>query len=87
MKGRPYGKPVIETTRTFETSALACAKTPDPPPGSYHMPPGGPYVTGHFGPGFGGDESLSGSAGTGWPPGSTSYPYSGLCLTWVTYSS
>jgi len=82
-----YRRPSISSERVFETNALACGKTTDPPPGSFHMPPGGPYLTGHFGPGFGGSESVSGSAGFTLPPGSTSYAYTGMCTIWITFSS
>jgi hypothetical protein len=84
---KTYAKPVVVSDKVYETSALACGKTTDPPPGSYHIRPNGPFITGHFGPGFGGSESMSGSAGTAWPPGSTSYSYYGLCTNWVTYAS
>ena len=86
---RDYDTPCIITEKCFETSALACAKTTDPPPGSWHF--GHPYdtFTGHFGGGFGGDESLTGSAGIGFGPGGTSGSYvaSGQCTNWITYSS
>lgn len=85
---RTYRKPDIQSEVSFETSALACAKTPDPPPGSWHL--GSAYDTfiGHFGEGFGGSESVSGSAGIGFGPGGTSssYAYSGMCGNWVMYS-
>ncbi len=84
---KKYRKPAVASDKSFETNALACGKTTDPPPGSFHIPGGGAALTGHFGPGFGGSESVSGSAGTGWPPGSTSYAYSGMCTNWVTFSS
>ena len=85
---RKYCKPFIISQRSLETSALACGKTTDPPPGSFHFSSSYDSLTGHFGPGFGGSESVSGSAGTGWPHGgSTSYPYSALCTNWVTFSS
>ena len=86
---RDYATPSIETESCFETSALACAKTTDPPPGSWHT--GSPYDTfsGHFGPGFGGSESNSGSPGIGFGPGGTSssYHYYGMCTNWITFSS
>ena len=86
---KKYSKPVIVTEKSFETSALACAKTPCPPPGSWHMGSAYDTFTGHFGGGFGGSESVSGSAGIGFGPGGTSqsYVYSGMCGNWVTYSS
>jgi hypothetical protein len=87
MSRREYRRPGIQSERVFETSALACGKTVNPPPGSYHIRPGGPYWTGHFGPGMGGYESLSGSVGTAWPPGSTSVAYSTLCTNWITFHS
>ncbi len=45
--------------------------------------------SGHFGPGFGGSESISGSAGIGFGPGGTSssYYYDGLCGNWITFTS
>ena len=87
MSRKPYRQPAIHSERSFETSALARGKTVNPPPGSYHMRPNGPYATGHFGPGFAAYESMSGSAGAAWPPGSTSYPYSGMCTNWITFHS
>jgi hypothetical protein len=84
-----YRKPSILSEKSFETTALGCGKTIDPPPGSYHW--GSAYDTfvGHFGPGFGPSESMSGSPGVGFGPGATtqSYSYSGLCINWITYSS
>jgi len=88
MKKRAYQPPVIESARSYETSALACGKTNDPPPGSFHF---SQYLamTGHFGPGFGPDESVSGTAMTGTSPmmASQSYSYAGLCTNWVTWQS
>jgi hypothetical protein len=84
-----YSKPSIGTQVCYESSALACAKTTDPPPGSFHGSSAYDTFTGHFGPGFGGDESLTGSAGIGFGPGGTSGStvYSVPCSTWITYSS
>jgi hypothetical protein len=87
---RPYSPPSIRTEVSFETTALACAKTPDPPPGSFHFGAAYDTFTGHFGTTWGTwDESISGSFGVGFgPSGSTvSYGYSGLCLNWVTFAS
>ncbi len=83
-----YCKPSISSTQSFETSALSCGKTTDPPPGSFHFGSGYSAFTGHFGGGFGGSESVSGSA-LGGTPGmsSQSYQYSGLCQNWVTWQS
>jgi hypothetical protein len=73
----------VVSESSFETGALACAKTADPPPGSWHFGPGTSF-TGHFGPGLG--ESQSGTAvATG--PSSFSYPYSLLCTNWVTLAT
>ena len=85
----PYGKPVIQSEQSFETSALACGKTSGSDPGSHHMSSAYDTFTGHFGGGFGGSESISGSAGVGFGPGGTSqtYAYSGLCGNWVQMSS
>ena len=85
----PYGKPVILTQQSFETSALACGKTSAGDPGSRHFAGAYDTFTGHFGPGRGASESLSGSAGVGFGPGGTSgsYIYSGLCGNWVQMSS
>jgi len=74
---KKYYKPSVESEKLFETSALACGKTTDPPPGSWHTASGYDTFSGHFGPGFGGSESMSGTAFTGWPPGSASYPRGG----------
>lgn len=86
---RDYVTPQIRTEKCFETSALACAKTTDSPPGSWHSGHAYDTWTGHLGPGFGTRESLTGSAGVGFGPGGTSgsYYYGGLCNNWVTYSS
>ncbi len=88
MKKAIYSKPRIATEKTFETSALACGKTTDPPPGSWHTGSAYDTFTGHLGPGMA-SESASGSAGIGFGPGGTSgsYVYSGMCGNWVTYSS
>jgi hypothetical protein len=89
MKKAIYSKPRIATEKTFETSALACGKTTDPPPGSWHTGSAYDTFTGHMGGGFAGSESVSGSGGIGFGPGGTSgsYVYSGMCGNWVTYSS
>ena len=88
---RKYSKPSMESEQSFEKSALACGKTTDPPPGSYHFKDGTATFTGHAGPGFGGSESISGGSGSPhmYVPGkaSESISFTGLCLTWVTYSS
>lgn len=86
---RDYIKPSIMTEKRFETSALACGRTSSPPPGSWHFSSAYDTFTGHFAGGFGGSESVSGSAGIGFGPGGTSqsYGYSGLCGNWITYSS
>lgn len=83
-----YCRPSVLTEKCFETSALACGKTTDPPPGSWHFINWYDTFTGHFGGGFGGSESVSGSAGIG-GIGNTSqaYPYSGLCTNGVTFNS
>ena len=85
-----YASPRVRSELLFETSALACAKTTDPPPGSWHFGSGYDTFSGHFGPGFGGSESISGgSYGVGFGPGGTSgsYHYTGLCGNWITFSS
>jgi len=85
----PYRKPGIVTEKSFETTALACGKTSSGDTGSRHFASAYDTFTGHFGGGFGGSESVSGSAGVGFGPGGTSqsYGYSGLCGTWVQMSS
>ncbi len=85
----PYEKPVIQTQRSFETSALACGKTSSGDPGSHHMGSAYDTFTGHMGSGFGGSESISGSAGIGFGPGGTSssYNYAGMCGNWIQMSS
>jgi hypothetical protein len=85
----PYGKPVILTQQSFETSALACGKTDASDPGSHHFASAYDTFTGHFGSGRGASESASGSAGVGFGPGgsSNSYAYAGLCGNWVQMSS
>jgi hypothetical protein len=89
---KPYDSPTLTSEDSFETSALACAKTADPPPGSHHFYASYDTFTGHFGPGMaiGGyaHESSSGSAGVGfgtWFSGG--YNYSGLCINWVTLAT
>jgi len=84
-----YATPRISTEKSFDTSALACGKIPDPPPGSYHWESAYDTFVGHFGPRMGASQSVSGSRGVGFGPGATSqsYSYSGLCLNWITYSS
>ena len=88
MKKR-YLRPGILSEKSFETGALSCGKYTDPPSGLWHF--GAPYdtFTGHFGPGFGASESISGSGGIGFGPGGTSssYVYSGMCGNWITFSS
>ena len=86
---RVYRKPTIITEKCFETSTLACGKTPQPPPGFFHSGNAYDSFTGHFGMGFGGQESNSGSAAVGFGPGGTSASgtYSVLCGTWITYNS
>jgi len=86
---KTYVSPRIVTQKSFETSALSCAKTPDHPPGSWHFSSAYDTFTGHLGGGFGGSESISGSAGIGFGPGGTSASYliSGQCTNWITYSS
>jgi len=84
-----YSKPIVVSDRSFETNALACGKTPDPPPGSWHFAYDYETFTGHFGPGFGGSESQTGSAGLGFGPGgaSNSGTISIMCGVWITLSS
>ncbi len=88
---KDYNKPSIESELSFETNALGCGKTPDPPPGSYHFANGSATFTGHAGPEFGVSESVSGGSGGThfYVPGksSESISFSGLCLNWVTFSS
>ena len=74
---------------SFETSALACGKTIPPPPGSWHFSSAYDTLTGHFGPGWGTQESQSGSAGIGLGAGGTSVSteYDAMCGNWITFSS
>jgi hypothetical protein len=85
---KKYGKPSVVSQRTFETSALGCAKTSDPPPGSFHTTSAYDTFTGHFGRYAGASESLSGSVGIGFGPGGTSGSgmYEIAC-GWVVFSS
>ena len=84
-----YLKPLVVSEKVMESSALACAKTTDPPPGSWHFGSAYDTFTGHFGWEMGTRESKSGSTGIGFGPGGTSgsHNYSGMCGTWVLYSS
>ena len=90
MKKALYKKPVIKSEKSFETSALACAKTTDPPPGSWHTGSAYDTFTGHLNSGMGANESVfPGNVGVGFGPGGTSafYAYSGLCGNWVMLAS
>jgi hypothetical protein len=60
---KDYVAPQIRTEKSFETSALACAKTTDPPPGSWHFASAYDTFTGHWGSGLWGSESGSGAVG------------------------
>ena len=84
-----YTAPYIRSEKSFETTALGCAKQTQGGPGSWHTGSAYDTFTGHFGPGFGGSESVSGSAGIGFGPGGTSqsYVYSGMCGNWITFTS
>ncbi len=88
MRKRLYRSPKVVSEKTFETTALACAKVSTPPPGSWHFGSAYDTFTGHFGSMMGTQESQSGSAGLGFGPGGTSqsYNYSGLCQ-WVGYGT
>lgn len=89
MKKKPYRAPRIDTEVSFETTALACGKTSDPPPGAFHFGHAYDTFTGHFGNGFGVSESISGTAGIGFTCAATSmsYSYTGLCGNWIVYQS
>jgi hypothetical protein len=86
---RPCRPPRSITERSFDSSALACGKTPVPPSGSHHFQ--NPYdaFTGHLGQGMGTQSSVSpGQAGVGWGlDTSQSYGFIGLCTNWVTFIS
>ena len=84
-----YRKPFIGTEKFFETSALACGKTPNPPAGAHHWSFAYETFTGHLGPGFGTDSSVFGQAGLGFGSAGTSLSYSleGLCSNWVLLAS
>ncbi len=86
---KTYRTPRITSQKSFETNALSCAKTADPPAGSHHFYSAYDTWTGHLGPGFGASASQTGSAGVGFGPGGTSqsYQYSGLCINWVTMNT
>ena len=86
---KKYDPPTILSETTFETSALSCAKQSAATPGSWHFGSAYDTFTGHFGPGRGASESVSGSAGVGFGPGGTSnsYGYAGLCGNWVQMTS
>jgi len=88
MNRRAYRPPAIESEKCYETSALACGKTTDPPPGSYHFRPF-IHLSGHFGPGMGPQESESGTFMSMTSPmlESQSYSYAGLCSNWVSFQS
>ena len=82
-----YRAPTICTEQSFETSALACGKTPTPPSGSHHFYAAYDTFTGHLGP-FVADSAI-GSVGVGFGPGGTSQSgdYAGLCLNFVTLNT
>ena len=84
-----YTKPSIASQQCFESSALSCGRTPDPPAGSHHMASAYDTFTGHLGPGFGANSSVTSSAGVGFGPGGTSasYGHAGLCGNWVMLAS
>ncbi len=86
---RDYAAPRIVTEQSFETNALACGKTNDPPVGSWHFSSAYDTFTGHRSWGFGGSQSVSGTTGIGYGTGGTSasYAYSGLCSNWITWHS
>lgn len=86
---KKYQSPRICSEKSFETSALGCGKYSDPVPGSWHFTTAYETYTGHFGPGMGASESVSGSTGIGFGPGGTSnsYAYAGMCGNWVTFTS
>lgn len=90
---KKYGSPRIISEKSFETNALACGKTTDPPPGSWHFSSAYDTFTGHLAEAFSASASQSGSVGVGFGTGGTSqsYPYSyglgGLCQIWITFSS
>ena len=84
-----YCKPKIISERIFETTSLACGKTTTPPPGSWHTGSAYDTFTGHFGTGFVGLESTTGSYGIGFGPGGTSgsASYYEMCGVWISFSS
>lgn len=84
-----YAAPHICSEKCFETSALGCGKTTNPPPGSWHFSNAFDTFTGHFHGFTGYPASDSGSVSLGYGFGGTSrsYPYAGLCTNWVLYSS
>ena len=88
MNRRAYRPPSSSSEKCYETSALACGKTSDPPPGSYHFRPQ-IFLAGHWGPGMGAYESTSGTFMSGTSPmmESQSYSYAGLCSNWVSWQS
>lgn len=89
MPPRHYARPTIQSCRSFETTALSCAKTTNTLPASWHLSSAYETYTGHFGNGFWNMESESGSYGIGFGPGGTSMSYGhvALCMSWITYSS
>ena len=86
---KQYYPPTVRSEEGFQTSALACGKTATPPPGSWHFYGAYDTFTGHMGPALGVNESMYGQVGLGFGPAGTSlsYPYSGLCLNWVTLAT
>lgn len=87
---KKYAKPAVHSERSFETSALACAKTASPPAGSHHFSSAYDTFTGHLGSGMGPSESVSpGTIGVGFGPGGTSssYAFTGLCGIWLRGAS
>ena len=86
---KKYRHPRSWTENSFDTTALACGKTPVPPPGSHHFVSSYDTFTGHLGPAMGTESSVNpGQVGIGFGPASSmSYGYHGLCMNWVTLSS
>ena len=91
---KAYRKPHIFSEKSFETSALGCAKTGIIPPGSYHLTAAYDTFTGHAGTWLGAYPTFftvtaNTTTGIGYSTGCTSQyqDYSTACVGITTINS